>query len=367
MPNNILTPEIIAREALMVLQNNLIMANLVHRDYDSEFVAGVGDTITIRKPAKFVAHNFTGNIVVQDAVEGKESVKLDHFRDVSFKVTSKELTLDIKNFSEQFLQPALMAIAQSIDEDILNVVAGVNNAVTATANPTNLKDIADISKMLDINKAPMSMRRLVLNPEHKYRYALTDNLSKVSYAGTGDTLRNAELGKVYSLDTYMDQNAPYSFATTPGTMTACKVTGNVNEKKLQITDAKAATGTLKIGDGLIIDGRMYRITKDATAASGAAADVEIDMPLHIQIDEATDAYVVTKHHSLAFHRNAIALVTRTLALPMGNKQAAVVQDNGLGVRVVYDYDTNTKTDYVSLDVLYGIKLLYPELAVKLVG
>ena len=130
MPNEFIKPSVVAREALMVLENNLIMANLIHRDYSSEFVAGVGDTVTIRKPAKFVAHNFTGNIIVQDATEGKEAVKLDHFRDVSFKVTSKEMTLDIRDFSKQLIEPAMMAVAQGVDEDILNVVAEVNNAVT---------------------------------------------------------------------------------------------------------------------------------------------------------------------------------------------------------------------------------------------
>lgn len=61
MPNTFLTPNIIAREALIVLENNLVMANLVHRDYSDEF-AQVGDTVTIRKPAKFTAKNFTGSI-----------------------------------------------------------------------------------------------------------------------------------------------------------------------------------------------------------------------------------------------------------------------------------------------------------------
>lgn len=59
MPNTILTPKIIAQEALMVLESQLTMAGLVHRDYSKEFVR-VGDTITIRKPAKFVAKNFVG-------------------------------------------------------------------------------------------------------------------------------------------------------------------------------------------------------------------------------------------------------------------------------------------------------------------
>ena len=104
MPNTILTPDIIAREALMVLHNNAVMANLVHRDYSSEF-AKVGDTISIRKPATFEAKEFTGEIDIQDANETSIDVKLDKHIDVSFAVTSAEMTLDISDFSEQLLVP----------------------------------------------------------------------------------------------------------------------------------------------------------------------------------------------------------------------------------------------------------------------
>lgn len=72
MANSFLTPDVIAREALIVLENNLIMANLVHRDYSNEFV-NVGDTITVRKPASFVANNFTGSIIRQDAHRGQRT------------------------------------------------------------------------------------------------------------------------------------------------------------------------------------------------------------------------------------------------------------------------------------------------------
>ena len=61
MANTILTPDIIAREALMVLRKNAVMANLVHRDYSDEFVGAVGDTITVRKPAKFTAKEYDGS------------------------------------------------------------------------------------------------------------------------------------------------------------------------------------------------------------------------------------------------------------------------------------------------------------------
>ena len=364
MANTFLTPSVIARESLIVLENNLIAANLVHRDYSDEFVQ-VGDTVTIRKPAKFTAKNFTGAISRQDASEGSVPVKIDRHRDVSFGVTSKELTLDIKDFSTQLISPAMRAIAQAVDEDLLNEVSNISATVSGTASPTDLKDIADMSKALDIAKVPMDQRRLVLDPNHKYRYALTDNLSKVAYAGNGETLRNAELGRLYTLDTYMDQNCPGSLATTPGTATSFKITGTKGAVKVALSSVTAAT--VKKGDCFILDGYRYHFTADAAAAAGAVAEVGIDAELVKDYQEATAVYVANKIHSLAFHRNAIALVTRPLALPMGASKAAIVSHNGLGVRVVYGYDQDTKTDTVSLDIIYGIKTLDETMAVKLVG
>lgn len=365
MANTFLTPDIIAKEALIVLENNLVMANLVHRDYSEEFTE-VGDTVTIRKPAKFTAKNFTGNIIRQDATEGSVPVKIDRHRDVSFDVTSKEMTLDIRDFSAQLLSPAMRAIAQAVDEDLLNEVANVTASVAGTVSPTNLADIANLSKTLDLAKVPIDMRRLVLTPTHKYRYALTDNLSKVAYAGNGETLRNAELGRIYSLDTYMDQNCPDTLAAAAGTATAFKVSGTAGAMSVALSSVSAATGTIKKGDCFILDGYRYHFTEDKTAASGAVENIGIDAELVADYTNA-DAYLATKPHSLAFHRNAIALVTRPLALPMGAANAAIMSDNGLGVRVVYGYDQDTKRDTVSLDIIYGIKTLDANMAVKLVG
>jgi P22 coat protein - gene protein 5 len=50
--NTLITPTIIAKEALFQLKNNLVMGELVHRDYSKEYVK-VGSTISIRKPVKF--------------------------------------------------------------------------------------------------------------------------------------------------------------------------------------------------------------------------------------------------------------------------------------------------------------------------
>ena len=357
MNNTFLTPEVVAKEALMVLTGNLVMADLVHRDYSEEFV-GVGDTVTIRKPAKFVARNFTGQAEAQDITEGSVSVKLDRFRDVTVAVTSKQMSLDIADFSAQVVEPAMQAIAQAIDEDLLAVAlskAGFKREGTQDA--ADLADIAALAKQLDIKKAPVAGRSLVLHPEHKYRYALTENLSNVSFAGDNETLRDALLGKVYTLDTYMDQNAPDSAAEAPGTAASFQISGVKGEQKVTVS---GLNGTIAAGDGFILDGYFYRFTQGGTGA------LEIDQKL---MDDYTEASVtvVNGPASVAFHRNAIALVTRNLALPMGAANAAYASAGGLGVRVVYDYDAATKTDKISFDVIYGIKDLDNSMICALVG
>lgn len=366
MGNTFLTPQIVANEALMQLEANLVMVGLVHKDYSSEFDGAVGDTITVKKPAKFVAKDFNGEIDVQDITEGNVQVKMDRLVDVSFKFTSKERSLDIKDLSAQAIQPAVLAIADRIDKDILNEMANINASVSGTKNATKLTDIGNLAKTLDIAKVPTSNRRFVMCPEHRYRYLDTD-LSNASFSGGTAALRQANLGKIYNFDTFMDQNCLVSDATTPGTITACKVTGTKGETKLAVTGATPATGTLAKGDQIVVDGRRYTVVEDATAASGAIAELKIDLPLHATVLEATSAYVVTKVHSLAFHRNAIAFVNRTLTLPRGGVEAAISSHNGIGIRAVFGYDQKTKTEICSLDVLYGIKTLDPSMAVKLVG
>ena len=367
MANTFLTPDIIAKEALMVLENNLVMAGLVHRDYSNEFVK-VGDTITVRKPAKFIAKNFTGQISRQDATEGSVTVKLDRFRDVSVDVTSKELSLDINSFSAQVVTPAMQAIAQAVDSDVLALgVQQAGTTVASSANDTDLKPLGDIGKALDLKAVPIQNRRLVLNPTHKYRYVTMDNLSKVAYKGDGQGLKDAEIGRVYTMDTYMSQNAPDTFAATAGTATAYKVTASAaGATTVSLSNVTAATGTIKKGDGFIVGGYLYRFMEDKTAASGAIESITIDQPIHAAVT-AVDAYPIRATHSLGFHRNGIALVTRQLELPMGASKASIASANGLAVRVVFGYNQETKTDTVSFDIIYGIKELEKDMIVKLVG
>lgn len=360
MPNTILTPQIIANEALMVLQSNLTMANLVHRDYSKEFVK-VGDTITIRKPATFVAKNFTGQTEAQDITEGSVTVKMDRFRDITVNVGSKEMTLDIKNFSEQVIAPAMQAMAQQIDADLLAVgISKAKKKATVSDTPV-LADIAGVGKALDQAKAPRTDRRLILPPTILYKFNTLDNFAKQCYKGDSVALKEAEIGKVYTCETYMSQNCPENQNEAAGTVKSYKVAGEKNATQFTVSDGTTAASTIKKGDQLIVNGYLYTVTEDVTLSSGAGT-VKVDQNIPETV-AATDAFVVNKAHALGFHRNGIALVTRNLELPMGNKNAYIASADGLGVRVVMDYDSDHKQDKVSFDIIYGIKELNENLLV----
>lgn len=361
MPNTFLTPSIIAKEALMVLLSNLTMANLVHRDYEDEF-AKVGDTVNVRVPAKFVAKNFTGQVDVQDIAEGSVPVKLDRFRDVTVAVTSKQMTLDIKDFSKQVIEPAMQALIQAVDVDLLAVGIQQAGKTAAVSGTPVISDIAGVGKALDTAKAPRQNRRLVLPPTTLYKYNTLDNFAKQCYKGDSQALKDAEIGRVYTCDTFMSQNCPENQSVTPGTVTAYKVTGAVNDTKFTVSSGTPATGTIKKGDQLIVNGYLYTVTEDVTLANGAGT-LKVDQNLPAAIEEATSVKVINKAHALGFHRNGLALVTRPLELPMGAAKASVVSEDGLAIRVVFEYDANTKTDKVSFDMLYGIKELDKNLLV----
>ena len=277
MPNTILTPDIIAREALMVLRNNAVMANLVHRDYSDEFAA-VGDTITIRKPATFTANEFNGaSITVQDATETGVAVKIDKHLDVSFAVTSKEMALDIADFSKQFLVPAMQAFADKVDKYLIGLEASATNRVSHADGAIAPKDMIEARKYLTQNAAPLADRRFVVGATAEADLLNSELFVAADKVGDeGTALREASLGRKYGMDCYVDQNIA-----------------------------------------------------------------------------ANDGYVP----SIAFHKNAMALVTRPLALPQGAAKAAIVNYDGFGLRVVYGYDMNTKKDTVSIDMICGVKLL----------
>lgn len=362
-----LTAELIAREALYVLENTRVFTNIVNNNYSGEF-AGVGETVNVRIPTSFVGKEFVGQVSRQAVKEKFVPVKLDKIADVSFEVSSKDLTLEVPQFSEQLLAPAVRALNNKIDADIANTAFELTTK--NVAGTTKIDDIAKVANYLENKKAPQEGRYLVLSPDHRYTYTLTDNLSKVAYAGTSEALRDALLGRIYTLNTLMSNNLPYSLAETAGTATSYKVKRHSDDGYLVISDLSGATATIAVGDGFVYEGVAYRFTEAKTGSSSAIAKIGYEGAKEFPVANAGTAVsvkVMPKYLSLGLHRDAVTFATRPLDAPVGGADYYIAQGENFSIRVVMDYDSATKKNQVSLDVLYGVAGLHDELLAKITG
>ena len=389
MSNTLLTPKTIAREALIRLMGNLGIANEVYRDYSNEFQK-VGDTVTVRKPAVFVADEFGGTINLQDIGEGSIPVKMDTHLDVSVSVSSKEMTLSIKDFGSQVLDGATLAIAEGVNTKVAKVASQQIPACVGTAGttPNSLKTgFTNPMMRMDINKVPRSLRRLFFDPVANAELLNLDALVGLDKSGSTAALREASMGNVMSFSTYMDQAIVTHAAGDYTSLADVTVTAvahdadDYNVSLLTLTSAAGlATTTLKAGDLFEVDGKQYVVIADsATAAAGVVSSVKVHPRFHVDAVgdlgdvSVTFTDVTARAHvsNLAFHEKAIALVTRPLEVPLGknetNAYAAVEPNTGLSIRVVMDYDINTKKSVISLDALFGAKVVYPTLGCQVLG
>jgi hypothetical protein len=72
--------------------------------------------------------------------------------------------------------------------------------------------------------------------------------------------------------------------------------------------------------------------------------------------------------NLVFHPNAFALVTVPIEMPANVWGARETDpDVGMSIRIVKTYDITTDLEVIRMDILYGVKTIYPELAVRLWG
>jgi len=82
-----------------------------------------------------------------------------------------------------------------------------------------------------------------------------------------------------------------------------------------------------------------------------------------EVGTASTAYP----QNLAYHRDAFTLGTADLIMPNGVDFASRQVHEGISMRIVRDYDINNDALPCRIDVLYGWKTLYPELATRIWG
>lgn len=407
MVNTLITPSVIAKEALFHLENNIIMGQKVHRQYKKEFVK-VGDSVTIRKPVKFVATDGATRSN-QDVIERTTSIVINNRKHVSWNFSTQDLTLTIEEYAERYIKPAMIALSNTVDRALC--VEGAqeffNRVGTPGTTPANFLSLANVAQRMDEEPVPDDMMRcLVLNPAA--RWSLANGLGGTGSGGifnaeiVGGMVRRGSLGNVANFDIYGDQNiALHTTGTYTGTLLVNDAAFTNDTANVAFDGAGANIAQfLRKGDVFTIAGvnsvndvskedtgslQQFVVTADVTTAGSAgtaivypelndgttASTAAYQTVTALPADNAAITVVGTSAtaypQNLGFHQNALALVTIPLELPDSATFKARADWRGYSIRVIKDYDIDTDEEIIRLDILFGVKAIYPELGVRLDG
>jgi len=402
MANTLVTPTQIAQEALFQLENNCVMGDKVHREYKEEFVK-IGSSVTIRKPVKFVVSDGATR-VNQDVIEETTSITIDARKHVSWKFSTQDLTLTIEEYSERYIKPAMIQLANKIDVDVATEGAlKFHNLVGTPGNtPDAFSDLADAAQRMDNMAVPDDGSRcLVLNPAG--RWGMANGLSGLfNMEMVNNTVRKGRLGEVANFAIYGDQNI---YTHTVGDYDGTPLVNDAsftNDTNIIAFDGAGSdvAGWLKAGDIITIAGvydinpvsratlpylKQFVVQSDVTTSSNAG-NITVYPDLNDGSTTSTAAYQTVSAlpannaaitisgtaeasypQNLAFHTNALALVTVPLELPDSVNFKARADWNGYSIRVVKDYDIDSDDEIIRLDILYGVDAIYPELGVRVTG
>lgn len=408
MANSILTPTAVTRRALEILHQKANFIGSINRQYDDSFAnsgAKIGDSLRIRKPNEYTVR--TGAVMdVQDTEETSVTLQVATQKGVDTNFTSDDLTLDLDDFSERILEPAMSVLAANIEADVMNVYKDVWNEYADVGDAVALADVLYVSKILDDNLAPRANRSLNL-----------DTLANLSLVSANSTLFNdpAKISRQYRegriggdflgfQDVY--QNTLWPIHTT-GTDDG---TGDylVNQTSWTQGDTTATidtgAGTWKQGDIFSFgdgssNGNVLRVHPESKASTGigqqyvVTADVgtsatsiafqppiyttggrqnithvpDNNAPLHKEEwNYGTDIGASADYQvCMGYHRDAFTIATADLVMPNGVDFAAREVFDGISMRIVRQYDINNDKFPCRLDVLYGYKAIRPEWACRL--
>lgn len=369
MANEFLSIKNIARQALPRLIENLVFPNLVYKDYSEDFEVGKGATIQVRKPVVLTASDFddVSGVSAQDVKEKSVEVTLDKLAtvDVEFGAVARATSVD--DLNRLFIEPAAAALAEKINADGLALYKDVNNVVgTAGTTPDGLDDFANAAKALDKNNVPTTKRNGVWNPDAMAKFRQIGDIVNAEKSGATEALRAGSIGNIFGINNYMAQGVKTSHTPTgAGTVKIDNASGYAaGTVDIHVDGVSTA---LAAGDELLIGGYAYTV-KSVGALATADQDIKLTSGLVKAASDNDDVTILaaTTVNNLVFHENAFAFVTRPLIAPAG-VESYTTSYNGITLRVTRGYNMQYKKEMLSMDVLYGYKTMYPEMAVRVLG
>jgi len=140
--------KLVAVDALPALMGNLVMGNLVNRDFEP-ILAQAGDTVNVPIPPTLVANNIAegGTVQTQNPNLGNAQIVLNTHAEATFQVPDVTKVLAVPDLLKLYMQPAMVALAERIETDLLNLYASfTSNTPVGTAGTALTEAVVDAAE-----------------------------------------------------------------------------------------------------------------------------------------------------------------------------------------------------------------------------
>lgn len=161
--------KLVAADALPALMGNLIMGNLVNRNYEP-VLGQAGDTVNIPIVPSMVANNIAegGTVTTQNPSLGNAQIVLNTHAEATFQIPDVTKVLAVPDLLRIYMEPAVIAIAEKIETDLLGLYASFTANTALGAPETALTEgvIDQAETTLFEAKVPASQPKyLVVDPD----------------------------------------------------------------------------------------------------------------------------------------------------------------------------------------------------------
>jgi len=206
--------KLVAADALPVLVGNLVMGNLVNRNYEP-VLAQAGDTVNVPIPPVMVANNIIegGSVQTQNPNLGNAQIVLNTHVEATFQIPDVTKILAVPDLLKIYMQPAVAAIAQRVETDLLSLYAGftANSPVGTPGTPITEAVIDAAETALFLSKLPSTEQKFIVVDAATYStWRQIPRFSEFQTAGDAGlrALIDGTIGKVKDFFVFRSQFVP---------------------------------------------------------------------------------------------------------------------------------------------------------------
>lgn len=255
-----LVPDLWAMETLRVMSQNMVAANLIHRNFENE-IRAYGETVNTRKPNTFTAKRKlpTENLVAQDATATNIAVVLNQQAYTSFLIDDTSISKSFLDIAAIFAQPAALSLVTQIDRTILGqypqFLGQSYGGLGQMTNSNAVDYLIGIRETAQDLLMPDDMnRQLILGSTAESKVLGSSLFQRANEsANGGETQRTGHLGSRFGWNIYGCQNMPSVVNAIPTSAGAVNAAGGYAAGTKTLT-VDGITGAIATGTYLTIAG-----------------------------------------------------------------------------------------------------------------